>query len=153
VNQSLDNIPEAEHGWREYLVSNPADARAMNNLAYMLLLEASPSQLAEAEHLATNAIAADQTVSTFYDTLARIELRLGKTDEAVKNFRMALARNSRNIEAMIGLADALQSRPQDRDEVRALLGRIDAALRAGAPIATPLRKQLDRVRSALTSSL
>ncbi|HSZ56103.1 MAG TPA: tetratricopeptide repeat protein [Tepidisphaeraceae bacterium] len=153
VNQSLDNLPEAEHGWRQYLQSNPADPRVMNNLAYMLLLEGGPSQLAEAEHLATSAVAADPSTSTFYDTLARIQLRLGKRDDAVKNFRAALDRNPANIEAMIGLADVLQSRPQDREEARSLLTRIDAALRAGTPIATPLRKQLDRVKSAITSSL
>lgn len=153
VNQSLDNIPEAEHGWREYLKSNPTDARAMNNLAYMLLLEGSSQQLSEAGQLAGAAIAANPTVSTFYDTLARIQLRLGKVDQAVGNFRTALDRNPGNIEAMIGLADALQSRPQDREEARLLLNRIDAALRAGAPIPTPLRKQLDRVKTALSSSL
>jgi predicted Zn-dependent protease len=153
VNQSLDNIPEAEHGWREYLKSNPADPRVMNNLAYMLLLEGSPSQLAEAGGLASSAIAADPSVSSFYDTLARIQLRQSKANDAVKNFRAALDRNPANVEAMIGLADVLQSRPQDREEARSLLGRIDAALRAGAPIPSPLRKQLDQVKSALTSSL
>jgi hypothetical protein len=50
------------------------------------------------------------------------------------------------------LADVLQSRPQDRDEVKSLLTRIDAAMRQGAPIASSVRKQLDRVKSALSSS-
>ena len=153
VSQSLNDIPQAERGWREYLKQRPDDALAKNNLAYMLLMEGSPSQLAEAEQLARSAIAAAPNTSTLYDTLARIQLRLGKPDDAVKSFHAALDRNDNNLEAMIGLADVLESRSQDRDELKSLMLKIDGAIRAGAAVPTPLRKQFDRVKSAVSSSL
>lgn len=153
ISQSLNDIPEAEHGWREYLRKRPDDALAKNNLAYMLLMEGSQSQLAEAEQLARSAIAASPNISTFYDSLARIELRLGRTDNAVKDFHAALDRNDKNLEAMIGLADVLASRSQDRDELKALMLKVDSAIRAGAAISDPLRKQFDRVKNAVSSSL
>lgn len=152
VNQAADNYTEAERAWREYLRSNPNQPLARNNLAYMLLLQGGQAKLAEAEQLSASAISTEPGVSTLYDTLARVQLRLGKVDEAVKNFRAALNRNPANVDAMIGLADVLQSRPQNREEARALLARIDAAMKDGAAIASPLRKQLDRVKTSLSSS-
>jgi tetratricopeptide (TPR) repeat protein len=152
VNQASDRLGESERAWRQYLKARPDQPLAKNNLAYVLSLEGSPSQLAEAEQLSREAIAAEPGVSTLYDTLARIQLRNGKAEEALKSYRAALDRNASNVDAMIGLADALESRPQARDEVKALLMRIDAAMQDGAPIASPVRKQLDRVKSALSSS-
>jgi len=151
VNQSLGNLPEAERAWRECLKLLPGESHAQNNLAYVLLLAGTPSGLSEAERLATAAIAAEPNVSTFYDTLARIQLRLGKTDDAIKSFRTALDRSPANVEAMIGLADVLETQPAGRDEARSLLLRIDAASQGGPPLAPPLRKQLDRVKGALSS--
>jgi hypothetical protein len=57
------------------------------------------------------------------------------------------------VEAMIGLADVLQSRPNDREEAKSLLTRIDAIVQSSTPLPPPLRKQLDRVKSAISSSL
>jgi predicted Zn-dependent protease len=152
INQAADNLPEAERAWRQYLKAMPGQPLAKNNLAYVLALEGGPTQLAEAEQLSREAIAAEPGISTLYDTLARVQLRAGKTDDALKSYRSALERNASNVDAMIGLADALESRPQARDEVKSLLTRIDAAVRDGAAIASPLRKQLDRVKTALSSS-
>jgi len=64
-----------------------------------------------------------------------------------------LARDPRNVEAMIGLADALQSNPAARDEARTLLTRVNAALQTSPPLSAPIRKQLDRVKGALSASL
>lgn len=153
VNQSLGNLPEAERAWRQYLKAVPGEPHVCNNLAYTLLLEGAPEQLAEAEKLSNAAISADPGVSTFYDTFARIQLREGRTDDAVKTFRTALDRGPANVEAMIGLADVLETRPADREEARSLLIRIDAARQGAPPLPAPLRKQLDRVKSALSSSL
>ena len=152
VNQGVDNLPEAERAWREYLKVTPNSPLAQNNLAYVLMLEGNPAQLAEAEQLARAAVAKEPSISTLYDTMARIQLRAGKTDEAVKSFRNALDRNASNVDAMIGLAEILQSRPQSRDEAKSLLSRADAAVRDGAPLASTVRKQLERVKSALSSS-
>jgi len=152
VNQSLGNLPEAERAWRECLKTADNDAQVRNNLAYILLLESGSGNLAEAERLARSAIASDPNVATFYDTLARIELRTARADAAVTDFRAALDRNPSSIEAMIGLADVLQTRPSDRDEAKALLLRIDAALQQ-RPLPATLKSQLDRVKTALSSSM
>jgi tetratricopeptide (TPR) repeat protein len=152
INQTADNLPEAERAWREYLKAVPESPTGQNNLAYMLMLEGGTAQLTEAEQLSRSAIAKAPAISTLYDTLARVQLRAGKPDQAVKNFRAALDRNASNVDAMIGLAEILQARPQDREEARSLLTRIDSAVRDGTPIASSVRKQLDRVRSALSSS-
>ena len=153
VNQSLGNLGEAERGWRQFGAARPNEPLAKNNLAYMLLLEGGAAHLAEAETLCRDAITARPGISGFYDTLARVELAESKNDDAAKNFRAALARDPNNVEAMIGLADLLQTSSQNREELKQLMIRIDASTRSGAPLAPPIKQQLDRVKSALTSSI
>jgi tetratricopeptide (TPR) repeat protein len=153
VNQSLGILPEAQRGWEEYLKLNTGDAQGLNNLAYVLLLIGDPAQLPRARELVLQAITAYPNVSTFYDTLGRIESRAGKTTDAIKDFRLAVDKDPNDLDAMIGLADALQSQPAGRDEARALLGRINAIIDGGTPLTPPIRRQLDRVKSAITSSL
>jgi tetratricopeptide (TPR) repeat protein len=153
VNQSLANLSESERGWNEYLKLNPKEPQGLNNLAYVLLLDGDAAQLPKAEGLAMQAIATNPEVSTFYDTLGRIEFRRGKTSDAIKNFRIALEKDPNDLDAMIGLADSLQSQPAGREEARALLGRINAMVDGGMLLTPPIRKQLDRVKSAMTSSL
>jgi tetratricopeptide (TPR) repeat protein len=151
VNQSLANLPEAERGWQEYMKLNPKDPQGFNNLAYVLLLEGDPAKLPKAAQLATDAIAAVSTVSTFYDTLGRIQFQSGKKDDAIKSFRLALERDPNDLDAMIGLADTLRFKPSGREEVRTLLSRINAMLDAGTTITPPIREQLDRVKTAMSS--
>ena len=153
VNQSLDALSEAETGWREYLKLRPDDPHARNNLAYVLLREGGNAKLAEAGKLVRQAIDALPAVSTFYDTLARVQLQSGKTDDAVKSFHTALDTDQTNLEAMIGLADVLQSRRDGRDEAKSLLTRINAAVSSGASLPPAVRKQFERVKGALSSSL
>ena len=116
VNQSLANLVEAERGWDEYLKLNPKEPQGLNNLAYILFLDGDVAKLPRAEDLAMQAVAAYPDVSTFYDTLGRIEFRLGKTAGAIKNFRIALEKDPNDLDAMIGLADSLQSDPAGREE-------------------------------------
>jgi cytochrome c-type biogenesis protein CcmH/NrfG len=99
------------------------------------------------------AITSSPNISTFYDTLGRIQSQLAKPADAIKSFRTALDKDPNDVEAMIGLADLLQSKPAGRDEARALLTRINAIVDAGAPIAPTIRKQLDKVKMALSSTL
>lgn len=153
VNQSLGDLPEAERAWRELLKANPNEPHAQNNLAFELLLEGDAQKAGEAEKLSRAAIATDPGVSTFYDTLARILLQRGKADDAVEKFRLALDKDPHDVEAMIGLADVLQSRPNDREEAKSLLTRIDAIVQSSTPLPPLLRKQLDRVKSAISQSL
>ena len=153
VNQSMGNLPDAQRGWEEYLKLNPREPHGLNNLAYILFLDGNPEQMSRAEGLATEAIAAYPEASTFYDTLGRIEFRLGKTADAIKTFRTAVEKDPSDLDAMIGLADSLQSQPSSREEVRALLTRINAMVDGGMSLSPPIRKQLERVKSAMTSSL
>lgn len=150
--QSLDELPKSEDAWRQSLALNPNDPKSQNNLAYVLLREGGAQRLAEAERLAASAIAAAPSVSTFYDTLARIQLQEGNRDAALKNFRTSLEKDPNNAEAMIGLADALQSRDSDREEARGLLARINAAIQSANPLPPPVRKQFERLKSALSAT-
>ena len=153
INQSLDDLPAAEQAWRKYLAKLPDQPDAQNNLAYVLLLEGGTARLFEAREWSRRAIARAPAVSTYYDTLARIQLHSDQKAEAVKSFRQALALDGRNIEAMIGLADVLQSTPSDRDEARSLLKSIDGAIQSGVALPAPVRQQLQRLKGALSSSM
>jgi predicted Zn-dependent protease len=153
TQQSLGNLPEAERGWEEFLKLDANNPSAKNNLAFVILLEGDAGKLPRAQSLAKEAVAAAPNASTFYDTLARIEGQLGHHPEAIRNFRMAIDKDPTDVEAMIGLADALQSQPDGRNEARALLTRINTLLDGGTPLLPPIRKQLDRVKTALSASI
>jgi predicted Zn-dependent protease len=152
-NQLSGHLAEADRGWQALLDAEPADPSNRNNLAFVLLLEGQKDQLKRAESLSRQAIAAQPDVSTFYDTLARIEAQLGNSTEAIKNFRTALAKDPNDIESMIGLADALQSQPTGRDEARSLLTRINTMVDGGTPLMQPIRKQLEHVKTGLSASV
>lgn len=154
ANQLAGDLAEAERAWQKLADSQPNDPSARNNLAFVLLLQgADGDKLTHAESLAKEAIAADRNNGTFYDTLARIEAKLAKHDQAIANFRIAMQKNPNDVEAMIGLADELQSQPSGREEARALLGRINARLDAGTPLLQPIRKQLEHVKTSLSASI
>lgn len=152
-SQLSGNLPDAERGWMALVDADPKDSSARNNLAFVLLLEGGAERLARAESLARQAIAAAPEASTFYDTLARIQALLGKPSDAVRNFRVALEKDPNDIEAMIGLADVLQSQPAGREEARSLLTRINTMIDGGTPLMRPIRKQLDHVKTELSSSI
>lgn len=151
-NQMCGDLVEAERAWQKLLDQEPKDPSAHNNLAFALLLDGGKEKLARAESLAKEAIVADPNTATFYDTLARIEEGLGKSSSSIRDFRIALEKDPNDVEAMIGLADELQSEPAGREEARSLLGRINARLDAGVPLLQPIRKQLEHVKTALSSS-
>lgn len=152
-NQFSGHLAEAEHAWQALVDAEPSDPSNRNNLAFVLLLEGQKDQLKRAESLSRQAIAAQPDVSTFYDTLARIEAQLGNSAQAIQNFRTALAKNPNDIESMIGLADALQAQPTGRDEARSLLTRINTMVDGGTPLMQPIRKQLEHVKTALSASV
>jgi hypothetical protein len=64
---------------------------------------------------------------------------------------MALERDPNDLDAMIGLADTLRFKPSGREEVRGLLSRINAMVDAGTTLTPPIREQLDRVKTAMSS--
>ena len=152
-NAALDNLPEADRAWQQFLKVDPNNPDAQNNYAFVLLLEGGEQNLARAGQLAAAAIASRAEASTYYDTLARIQLQSGKPADATRNFRLALDKDPNDVEAMIGLADLLQTTPAGRDEARSLLTRINVIVAGGAPLAPTIRKELDRVKTALSSTL
>jgi Flp pilus assembly protein TadD len=144
-DEALGDLDAAERAYRQSLKLRADQPAAQNNLAYVLLLKGGDGALAEAQELAASAVAASPSVSSFYDTLARIEARRGRLDAAVTAFRRALSLEPTSIEAMIGLADVL-SQSGRRDEARAQLVQIDNALQAAPRLPKPLQTQLDAVR-------
>ena len=118
----------------------------------MLLTKGDPRALEEARELSGKAIASSPGVASYYDTLARVESKLGNADAAVSAFQKALARDGSSLEAMIGLAD-VYSRSNRRDEARQQLAQIDGALRGSPRLPASLAKQLETVRSSLRSQV
>jgi tetratricopeptide (TPR) repeat protein len=151
-DEGLGNLADAEREYRQALKLRPGHSDVLNNLAYVLLLRWEGTGLAEARDLANKAIAANPSVASYYDTLGRIEAKLGNSDAAVSAFQKALARDGSSLEAMIGLADVL-SHSNRRDEARQQLALIDNALRASPRLPAPLAKQLESVRTSLRSEV
>ena len=147
----LERYARAEAALREFLRASPNDPGAQNDLAYALLMQGGQERLQEARQLALTAVNSSASNSTFYDTLARIQLQLGHRAAAIKAFHIALEKDANNVEAMIGLADLLQGGAPDREELRSLFTRINSALAAGTPVPNQLRKQLERVKNAMSS--
>jgi hypothetical protein len=85
---------EAETAYRQALATSPEHPDALNNLAWLLLVEG--SRMEEAERLASMAAASPgtgtgQDRALAQDTLARVQLARGRCDDAVKTFEKALA--------------------------------------------------------------
>jgi len=150
VSLDLGEYDDAERAWRTAIKLGRTDAGTSNNLAYLLLIRGKPQDLDEARKLAEQAVAAAPTVSSFHDTLARVHAASGRRDVAMASFREALARDPDNVEAMIGLADALAGSAQKEDiaEARVLRTRISRILDGGTPLSPPLKRQWNKVQAA-----
>lgn len=112
---------EAETAYREALAIAPEHRDALNNLAWLLLVEG--SRMEEAERLASRAAASpgrgpDRALAQ--DTLARVQLARGRCDDAAKTFEQALA-TSEDLPAVTraqlreGLAEARRACLSDRE--------------------------------------
>ncbi len=146
------DLPEAERGYREVLKREPNTPAACNNLAYVLLAQGHPQDLSEALSLAEKAIAAGPDNATFRDTRARIYAQQGNNNAAIGDFQAALKLDRDSLEAMIGLADVL-SRSGQVEAAKALLPEVAKRIELSPPLAPPLQKQLDGVRSALKETV
>jgi TolB-like protein/Flp pilus assembly protein TadD len=89
--------------------------------AYVLEWEGAEA-LARAQEAAHRAIALDQNSAAAIELLGRVELRLGRVEEALKTLTRALEPNPNRAETYASLADALTfaGRP---DEALAMLGK------------------------------
>jgi Tfp pilus assembly protein PilF len=122
----------------------------MNNLAYLLLTNG--GDVNEARSLARRAVELEPRNASFHDTLARIHLKSGDREAALKSFEQALASDPSSLDALIGKASTL-SAMGDRDQVRKLLIQVDALLKGGAQIAEPLQRELELARNGLNASI
>lgn len=144
VSESSGDAAAAEDAYRKTLEMAPDNAGAMNNLAYLLL--SSNRKLDEARKLAERAVALQPQAASFHDTLARIQLKTGDREAALKSFERALAADPSSLEALIGKASVLAAAGA-REEVRRLLSQVDALLQGGARISPVLQQELAMARN------
>lgn len=139
----------AEKAYRQALRKQPDLADAQNNLAYLILLR--EGDLQEAKTFAAQAVQARGSEAGFHDTLGRICLRLGERAQAIVSFEQAIKLNPKNLEAMIGLALALQAEGA-ADKAGELLRQIEQLLRSGMLPSAPVQQELQSLREALSRS-
>lgn len=153
LDVARSNFPAAEMAYRQAMKVDPQSADAQNNLAYVLWEHGRDQDLAEARQLAEAAIAARPRDAKYYDTLARIQERAGDQKGAIQNFRNAMTRDPRSLEAMIGLANLLSRERPTRQEARDLILKIQQLLDLNPNIPAVVRKQYQVTREALATSL
>jgi cellulose synthase operon protein C len=146
TQQELNNPTGAENSYRKALAVQPNLPMAENNLAYALLT--SGGDMGEAQSMAEKAVAQSPDNSAYNDTLARIYIKTGKTDQAITGFQAAVHNDPNNLEALVGLADA-QERAGQHDKASATLDQLDPLLKSNPPLADPIRQELEAVRSSL----
>lgn len=101
---ALYATPEAL--WRDATQKQPANARAYDNLA-AVIIRASPGRSDEAEQLLRHAVVVDSTYVTAFTNLADIELQRGRTQEARTLLERAVAINPRAVDAVARLGGVL----------------------------------------------
>ncbi len=87
---------DAERNYRKALEIAPETAIAANNLAW--LIAENQGNLDEALQLATAAVAKNQTVAGFYDTLGSVYLKKGLYPPAVEQLKKAVALDEANAQ-------------------------------------------------------
>ncbi len=140
----------AEINYRRTLNISPTQPEALNNLAYGLLI--SGGDLQEAKTLAAKAVAVEPNSASFYDTLARVQVKSGERDAAITSFKKAIELEPGNLEALVGLAGALQDAGQHQPAAE-LLTRIDELLKSKPVVSPQLRRELDAMRATTKASL
>ncbi len=88
------NTAEAESNYRKALEVTPETPIAANNLAWLIV--ENQGNLDEALQLATGAVARNQSVAGFYDTLGWVYLKKGLAHSAVEQFKKAVALEEAN---------------------------------------------------------
>ncbi|MEM9345319.1 MAG: tetratricopeptide repeat protein [Planctomycetota bacterium] len=89
IAQSLGRLDRAEASYRGVMVAKPDNPLVLNNLA-LVLAEQGPSSLDEAEQLANRATQLAPEDPNLLDTLAMIQLRRARYDDALKTIEKAI---------------------------------------------------------------
>jgi Flp pilus assembly protein TadD len=92
--EGLGNSREAEAHYRKALEVTPETPIAANNLAWLIVENS--GNLDEALQLASAAVAKDQTVAGYYDTLGYVYLKKGLMAPAVEQLKKAVAMEEAN---------------------------------------------------------
>jgi tetratricopeptide (TPR) repeat protein len=96
LEDARGNMAESEKDYRKALEITPDSPIAANNLAWMIA--ETSGNLDEALQLATAAVAKNQTVAGFYDTLGYVYMKKGLYSPAVQQFKKAVALDEANMQ-------------------------------------------------------
>jgi tetratricopeptide (TPR) repeat protein len=180
MDEAAGDAASAEQHYRQALQRKDDYAAAMNNLAYLLLTRgdaasdddlpspesnATSPSLDESRRLAERAVHLAPENADFHDTLGRIYLRLGRSEDALAEFQRALELEPNMIDSLIGQTTTLLALRRPRDAAD-MLARIDAKLKAKEISATirpdgsadryslrePLQRELDAARRTLAAT-
>jgi tetratricopeptide (TPR) repeat protein len=140
----------SEELYRRGLKMRPDQPEALNNLAYLVLQR--DGDLNEAKQMISRAVQLSPNSASFYDTLGRVQNKMGERDAAIASFKKAIDLEPNNLEALIGLATAFTDAGK-RDAAAALLPQIDTLLKARPALPAPVRRELDALRATMKASL
>lgn len=145
---------EAEQQWakateryRDALKLEPDNLIAKNNLAMVL---ARQGQMTEALAFGKMLVASRPEVPEFYDTLAFVQLRANRVDDAIATLRTAINLQRNNVTYRISLAEAFLAK-QDLNQARVTVQEIDALKPRLDHVSLERRTQLERIRAAVKS--
>ena len=96
LEDARGNTDEAEKNYRKALEISPETPIAANNLAWLIV--DNQGNLDEALRLATVAVAKNQSVAGFYDTLGWVYLKKGLASPAVEQLKKAVALEEANAQ-------------------------------------------------------
>ncbi|CAN5592068.1 hypothetical protein BH10PLA1_BH10PLA1_03830 [soil metagenome] len=120
------------------------DTYSGNALAFLLLSQ--DQSLDEALGLANKAVAAAPKVAPYYDTRGQVNLRLGKFNDALKDFEQALALQPDLADSMVGKAEALRQSGQ-KAKAQEMLRYIDTVTSRSQDLSPFAQKQLAGLRA------
>ncbi|MEM9108550.1 MAG: tetratricopeptide repeat protein [Planctomycetota bacterium] len=109
IAQSLTQFDRAEASYRGVISAEPDNPLVLNNLA-LVLAEQGPSKLDEAEQLATRATQLAQNDPNLLDTLATIQLRRARYDDALKTVEKAIRLDGSNPAWRLTQADIYEAK-------------------------------------------
>jgi tetratricopeptide (TPR) repeat protein len=150
VADRAGDLKSAEEFYRRGLVLQPDQPEALNNLAYLVLLRG--GDVNEAQTLASRAVQLSPQSASFYDTLARVQIKLGQGQAALATFEQALKLDPNNLDALIGMATALCDAGK-RGSAAGLLAQIDTLVKDKSSLSPQLRRELEALRSTIKASL
>jgi tetratricopeptide (TPR) repeat protein len=150
--QQLENNDQAARCYRIAIESNPNDAAALNNLAYILASDAAtaPEAVTYAQRAVDAAEKQNGAVSvrkSFLDTLGVALLKCGRYRDAEDTFRKGLSLDPTSLDLGVGLAEAALAQGNP-DQTRTFIRQWDQRSGSGG-MSPDLTKRVDTMRAKL----